>query len=243
MTVMAVYLTGDTHGMVGSEDFDRFEVWNFPEGAELTRDDCLIVLGDFGMPSDLFDSDHDLRSLAAKPWTTLFIDGNHERFDYLNHLKVEKWHGGAVHRYPRYENIVHLMRGEVYDIGGYSFFCMGGAQSIDKAIQQSWGTWFPEEIPDEAEYANARKNLARCDWRIDFVLSHTCATRYLAEAIGDKGFIGVGAVSDKLTDFLDELEDKLQYRHWFCGHFHRDCDINSRHTVLYRSIVDLEDYL
>lgn len=237
---MAVYLTGDIHGMI--DDPERFEVWNWPEGAELTRSDYLVVLGDFGMPYDLLESDVDLRALNAKPWTTLFIDGNHEYFPYFEHLDEEEWHGGIVHRYPEHKNIIHLMRGEVYDIDGSTFFCMGGAQSVDKDFQQANGTWFPEELPDDYEYKNALRNLDECGWAVDFVLSHTCANRLLAEAIGCAGLPGVGIITDELTDFFDGLEDKLAFVHWFFGHFHNDDQLDERHSVLYQSIVDLDDY-
>lgn len=236
-----IYITGDVHGMI--DDPERFEIWNFPEGADLTRDDYVIIVGDFGMPFDLMESDIDLRALAAKPWTTLFIDGNHEHHAYLNELPETEWHGGMVHRYPRYKNIIHLMRGEIYDIDGHSFFCMGGAQSLDKEMQASMGTWFPEEMPDDFEYANALDKLDRADWRVDFVLTHTCANRFLEEAIGSNAFPGVGVITDDLTSFFDELEDKLEYDHWFFGHFHNDTELDSGHTCLYRSIVDLDDYL
>lgn len=235
---MAVYLTGDIHGMLD----DRFEVWNFPEGEELTHDDYLIILGDFSMPYDMLEDDSGLRELNAKPWTTLFIDGNHEQHDYLASLPESEWHGGIAHRYPGYRNIIHLIRGEVYEIDGRTFFCMGGAQSMDKAIQQEWGTWHPEEMPDEAEYANAEQNLARHDWEVDFVLTHTCANRMLETAIGGNGFANTEIITDELTDFLDNLEDRLQYKHWFFGHLHSDCDLDDRHTLLFQSIVDLDDY-
>ena len=61
---MAVFLTGDIHGLI--DDPDRFEVWNFPEGENLTRNDYVIVLGDFGMPFDMMESDDDLRKPGAK---------------------------------------------------------------------------------------------------------------------------------------------------------------------------------
>lgn len=237
---MAIYLTGDTHGMI--DDPERFEVWNWPEGAELTRDDFLVVLGDFGMPFDLLESDVDLRALNAKPWTTLFIDGNHEYFPYLDNLDEEEWHGGMVHRYPRHRNIIHLMRGEVYELDGHTFFCMGGAQSVDKDFQQANGTWFPEELPDSYEYRNALRNLERHGWKVDFVLSHTCANRMLEAAIGSWGLPGVSIITDELTDFFDELEDRLGFEHWFFGHFHNDSQLDGRHSVLYQSIVDVEDY-
>ena len=40
---MAIFITGDTHG-----DFTRFKRDVFYEQAELTKDDCAIICGDFG---------------------------------------------------------------------------------------------------------------------------------------------------------------------------------------------------
>lgn len=44
---------------------------------------------------------------------------------------------------------------------------------------------------------------------------------------------------DRLTDFLDELEDRLSYKRWYYGHFHRDIDVDEKHAVLYDNIVAL----
>lgn len=238
---MTVYLTGDVHGLVN--DPERFEIWNFPEGAELTRGDFVIILGDFGLPFDALENDYDLSNLNAKPWTTLFVDGNHEYFPFYRELDAEEWHGGYVQRYPRHRNIIHLMRGETYDIDGYNFFCMGGATSVDKAFQVSNGTWYEEELPDGYEYNNADNNLHERDFRVDFVLSHTCSNRMLEAAVGCSGLSGTPILTDELTDYFESLEDKLNYKHWFFGHFHQDADLDGKHTVLYQSIVNLESYL
>ncbi len=40
---MATFLTGDTHG-----DFTRFKKSIFYEQAGLTKDDCVMIAGDFG---------------------------------------------------------------------------------------------------------------------------------------------------------------------------------------------------
>ena len=79
-----IYLTGDTHGVYG---MDRFSPDNFPAGEELSRDDLMVILGDFG----LFWSDppsegerKELERLSSRPWTTLFLEGNHENFTLLD---------------------------------------------------------------------------------------------------------------------------------------------------------------
>lgn len=238
---MTVYLTGDIHGM--GDDPERFDIWSFPEGDDLTRDDIVVVLGDFGLPSDLLADDGALQDLNAKPWTTCFVDGNHECYPYLQRLELERWNGGLVQRFPGFPNIIHLMRGEVYDLDGRSFLVMGGARSVDRYFQQANGTWYPEEMPDGFEYRNARENLEKRHWTVDCVLSHTCSTRMLAAALGCSGMPTEHVVSDELNEFFEDLERELDYGHWFFGHFHHDTELDSRHTVVYQSFADVEDYL
>ena len=38
-----------------------------------------------------------LNWLDKEPFTTLFVDGNHENIARLNALPVHQWHGGKVH--------------------------------------------------------------------------------------------------------------------------------------------------
>ena len=44
---MAIYITGDTHGTI---DRDKLNKENFRDEVKLTRDDYVIILGDFGVP-------------------------------------------------------------------------------------------------------------------------------------------------------------------------------------------------
>ena len=108
-----IYVTGDTHG-----DFTRFDPAIFPEQAEMTKDDYVIICGDFGgvWNTDPHNSkeNESLDWLESCPFTTLFVDGNHENFDLLNSYPVTEWNGGTVHVIRK--NIIHLMRGQVFDI-------------------------------------------------------------------------------------------------------------------------------
>lgn len=47
---------------------------------------------------------------------------------------------------------------------------------------------------------------------------------------------------DILTNYFEELEDKLEFRHWFFGHYHDNMELDERHTLLYERIVQLSDY-
>ena len=82
---MSVYATGDCHGT-----FRRFGRKYFPEQANMSRDDFVIICGDFG---GLWESSEEenywLDWLNDKPWTTLWVDGNHENFTLLSKFPLE----------------------------------------------------------------------------------------------------------------------------------------------------------
>ena len=95
----------------------------------MTRDDYVIVTGDFGIWDKSKEQKYWLEWLSKKTFTVLFVDGNHENFDLLNSYPVKTWNGGKVHVIK--DNILHLMRGQVFQIEGHSFFTFGGARSHD----------------------------------------------------------------------------------------------------------------
>jgi hypothetical protein len=71
-----------------------------------------------------------LEWLSKQPWTTLFVDGNHENFPRLYQFPVKDFHGGKAAQIN--DKIWHLKRGEVFEICGKKIFAMGGATSVDK---------------------------------------------------------------------------------------------------------------
>ena len=120
-----IYATGDCHG-----NFRRFQSECFPEQANMTKDDTVIIAGDFGGVwfGDSRD-DETLNWLESLPFTVAFVDGNHENFDALAACLTEEWHSGKIQCIR--PHVLHLMRGQVYELEGYRFFTMGGAKSHD----------------------------------------------------------------------------------------------------------------
>ena len=92
--VRMIYVTGDCHA-----DFTRFNTKIFPEQYEMTKDDYVIICGDFGGVWNRFEENkhekHWMDWLEDRPFTTLFCEGNHENFDRLYSYPVEKWNGGT----------------------------------------------------------------------------------------------------------------------------------------------------
>lgn len=121
-----IYVTGDCHA-----DFSKFSVKRFPEQREMTRNDYVIVCGDFGLWHDNPTERYWLKWLAQRKFTLLFVDGNHENFDrlYSDEFPIIDFCGGKAHRIRK--NIYHLMRGQVFTLQGKKFFTFGGASSHD----------------------------------------------------------------------------------------------------------------
>jgi len=123
-----IFVTGDTHG-----EFNRFNAKSFPIQSDLCKYDCVIICGDFGgvwnYSGETDEEKYWLDWLDGKNFTTLFCDGNHENFVRLNEYPVKEWHGGLVHEIR--PSVLHLMRGEMFDIGGKKVFAFGGARSHD----------------------------------------------------------------------------------------------------------------
>lgn len=94
---MTVYVTGDVHGRA-EYGASRFAFKSWPLGRTLTRDDVVIVAGDFGFVWDGSNAErYWLDWFESKPWTTCFVDGNHENHHALAELPVREWSGGLVH--------------------------------------------------------------------------------------------------------------------------------------------------
>jgi len=165
---MAIYVTGDTHGanQIGSAPIDgfmpRFNTRNFPEQGEMTEDDFVVICGDFGGEwepclSSLDEPPSERRSLdwlEEKPFTTLFVLGNHENYDRLTGIEDEElldswlfgrlsdeekeafrqgyprkaWHGGIVREV---RPSVLMLEPGVFDLNGRRCLAYGGAPSYD----------------------------------------------------------------------------------------------------------------
>ena len=102
MVILSIYVTGDIHGYpIRLSDESLKE-----NGIPLSKNDKLIVCGDFGLPW-YGDKEEEccLDWLEAKPFEILFVDGNHENFDLLYKLPVEERYGGKVRKLRK--NIFH----------------------------------------------------------------------------------------------------------------------------------------
>lgn len=146
------------------------------------------------------------------------------------------WNGGRVHEVM--PHVLHLMRGQVFDIDGLSIFTMGGASSHDREWRTEGESWWPEELPLDAERAEARSNLDARGWEIDYVVTHEAPLDLAGELSWEcnRPFDG----GDAHQRFLQEVDERLSYCTWFFGHYHGDEWRDDRHRLIYRDIVPID---
>ena len=245
-----LFFTGDTHTPL---DILKLNTTNFPIQQDLTKDDNVGIPGDFGLiwnhtetglyvpscPEDTCWTKEELywyKWLNNKNFTTIWVDGNHENFDRLKKYPVEMWNGGRVQKIS--DSIIHLMRGEIYQIGDIKIFAFGGARSTDRGDatgtsaydEHKW--WWKDELPSMAEMDNARANLAKHNNKVDIVITHALPNKALA-------FMGYYEF-DRITSFLNDISDNIEFKKWFAGHYHIDRHIMDSYIVQYNDITEYE---
>lgn len=230
-----IYLTGDTHGEI---DINKLSA-NQNVGQVLkncTKDDYLIICGDFGLVWDGSNEEKWWQKwLNDKPYTTLFVDGNHDGFHLLSKYPVEEWNGGKVQFIQ--PSIIHLMRGQVYTIDNKKIFTMGGGTSIDRWRRKEGLSWWPQEIPSDDELNEGIKNLDKHDWKVDYVITHEAPNSIHDLVIGPYA----EKKHDKLTCYLESLLPDLQFNKWYFGHYHNEEIFGDRNQfqLLYNNVVKI----
>ena len=243
-----IYITGDCHSK-----FQKFSMKIFPEQKEMTKEDFVIIAGDFGGVWKYKGEDSEERNwlnwLENKSFTTLFVDGNHEDHARLQQFPIKEFHGGKVHEIR--PSVLHLMRGEVFELQGQKFFTFGGARSHDmkdglfepgdrriklwqydytKEFRVNRQNWWEEEMPSKEEMQYGLENLKKHGNKVDVILSH-CVSSSIQKKIKESFKI------DELTEYFEQLEHIVDYNYWICGHYHVDQKVDEKHFVLYDQIV------
>lgn len=188
-----------------------------------TEGDLLIILGDLGIGfQDTEENrafDGYFLSLRAN---IAFIDGNHENHPLINSYPRERWCGGEVHRLS--PNIVHLMRGNVYDIVGESFFVMGGCKSSPK--WKEMGLWYEGEEPSEEEISLAYQRLRERGGSVDYVLTHKYEDGDLSSAS-----------PTSLDGLIHYLKTEVSYKAWISGHWHEYIEFDNKCLCVYDELI------
>ena len=232
-----VYLTGDIHG-------DPSPIERFCKKMNPTSKDIIIILGDVGANYFSDWRDEEKKDRLNKLKSTIFcIHGNHEaRPDKYPTYKLKEWNGGKVWVEDKYPNILFAKDGEIFDLDGEKAIVLGGAYSVDKFYRLLRGYhWWPDEQPSDEIKKFAEQQLERVRWKVDVVLSHTCPLRYEPIEMFLPG-VDQSKVDKSTEEWLDRIEEKLNYNRWFCGHWHTDKRIDKMRFLMHDFELLEEDY-
>lgn len=255
-----VYITGDCHA-----DWRKFATECFPEQKEMTRDDFVIVCGDFGIWHDDKTEQWWFNWLEEKNFILLFVDGNHENFDrlYSDEFEIVDFHGGKAHKIR--ENIYHLMRGFVFDLCGKKFFAFGGASSHDiqdgilepEVLPNDEGYKFTKELIREYNERTKRGEMLRINhlswWaeempskeEMDFGLKvlekNNNSVDYIVTHCAPQQVASLFSHGtykpDDLTSYFNRVLERVKFSKWFFGHYHDNQQILGDFVMLYEQIV------
>jgi hypothetical protein len=236
-----IYVTGDLHGGDVLKDINKLSADKFPEGRSLTRDDYVIICGDFGFPWLLPKTHRGYKSnmfwldwLTKLPFTILFVDGNHEYYPLLTELPKVNRFGSRVGQLA--DNIFHLTRGNIYYIDRVKFLTLGGAASIDKDRRVPGVSWFKEELLSKADEDRTLKNLDDARWRVDYVITHTGPSKVM-QRMGLADRDEEDRYYDPVAKFHQHLLDNgLTFKRWYFGHMHSDCISEDKFVATYNVI-------
>ena len=225
-----LYITGDTH-----RDFNR--LFRFCDRIRPSKNDAMIILGDAGFNyyggwRDAFAKS----SVSNLPITVFSIHGNHEmRPGTIPSYHITEWRGGKVYVEDEYPYLLFGIDGEVYNLDGKQTIVIGGAYSIDKEyrLAHGWG-WWADEQPSEEIRRKVERKLDSLNWKVDVVLSHTTPLKYEPVEVFIPG-LDQSKVDKSTETWLDSIEDRLDYKQWYAGHYHTEKNTD-RLTLLFGSI-------
>lgn len=220
-----IYVTGDTHG-----DYSRFKD---PAIKKLRRGDTLIICGDFGFFWD--DSRKEksiIRKLTKKGFTIAFLDGCHENFDILEKYPVSKWNGGKARVIA--DNLIHLMRGQIYTIEDKKIFTFGGGHSQDFDFRRNSKNWWKREKPSHDEIIEAIDNLKLNENSMDYVITHE-------PPVSLKDCLNVDVLQRlEVHALFEDIIKTCTYQKWFFGKCHIDKHIPIKFFAVFNNVIPLK---
>ena len=200
---MSLMLLGDIHGV-----FDELAGAVQRAPSEVT---AILQVGDFGWYArriHYFDS-------YTPRIPVFFIDGNHEQ-----HALLESY----TEITELADNISFVPRGTVLTIDGVRIACMGGAASVDKAIQMQYRQWSNLEniTPEQVDrFANVKEG------DVDLFVTHVPPQSVIQQHFDpyNLSYFGLPPTwRDPNADIVEKLWNQFGRPYMAFGHMHRSID-------------------
>jgi hypothetical protein len=221
---MEVFVTGSTYGYL---NFEKLSPKYWQRSMTLTRDDILIVCGDFSLALDGTWIDKALQDWYNKrAYTVCFISGDKENHFELKRFPEIDFYGGKAHKIS--DNIYHLLNGECYNFGGKKFFCFGGSQGFNE--------FNIDGLPKESDYIRGKNSIIKNDFKFDYILTHCASTNVQAK-------LPCNWYYNDFTDWMEiNLRKNCSFDTWFFSHYDTDRTVEMKNDerkyhCVYQDIV------
>lgn len=255
---MTVYITGDIHGD-SKEVQSRISQINSP-----CEDDIIIICGDAGLEYGSFIMGSAKKAMKEFPGRWIIMRGNHDNRYWEKHTAWREtsfefcqvpdlmWHfmvSQNTDKYlieDKYPNILYIQdEGGIYTIDGHQILFIPGAFSVDGKYRiENFLPYEPKEMLNDYELSKLLR-LAQY-YKPEFVIGHTYP-RNLEPVLQYLFMSGISQnevnknMENKISKILEECENS--YKHYFFGHIHDDKEFGDKYTMLYHSVVSLDNYL
>lgn len=216
-----MFILSDIHG-----NTDKIEDFIFCKDEKY----C-IQLGDFGLIFGVEKQDQEIEEetlmylenkLNNKDKYLFTILGNHENYDAYSNFQIVTMFGALCMKITNH--IYAVCRGEVLELEGKTWLCIGGADSHDKLwrfqYERTHGIpiWWAAERITESDYENALLHIKVHNNYIDYVLTHT-PPRVTVGRMSNFSYNSTPS-EEILQRLYDEKDCEFQFDIWFCGHMH-----------------------
>ena len=258
-----IFIKGDIHG-------DRYDVaYVIAQISNPKEDDKIIICGDAGLSYDTWIGTPAKKEMKKFPGYWIIMRGNHDDRYWAKNCQIEYENGEPIEWIPhdgweitldglylyqkKYPNILYVYDdGGLYNIDDYNFLFVPGAYSVDKYYRlESHLAYNPDEQLTVKEQNRLIDLVKECNTQripIDFVVGHTFPLHiepYYRDLF--LAFIDQSSVDKNMEKFLDilseDFEQNFAFKHYFGGHCHDDRELNSKYTMLYHDIANIESYI
>ena len=94
--------------------------------------------------------------------------------------------------------------------------------------------WWDLELPTDGELRNGLDNLCKVNNKVDYIISH-CAPTSIQNAFNPY------YPDNKLTKYFEEIKDKVEFKKWYFGHYHKNDDTTfDKFACLYEKIIEIK---
>lgn len=194
-----IVVTGDSLGIDALYNLAHDETV-----CSMSKSDYLVVLGNCGIMQAHTDFQENILIYRDLPCSVLFLDGGHDDYDLIADHPLFPWNGGMVQNISR--GLTHLMRGQVFTIGGRTLLTMGGSTTPGRDDVGKYYDWWPEQdiFPPEVEVAE--RNLSAVGDCVDLVLTCECPTSWKSR---------INGMPTPCSDALERILGVVDYGHWY----------------------------